>query len=57
MNFYNHALMAAKSGRNNLESLGLSVQRPNDYFCEQVKSDAHMTRVMSPSVNELLALN
>lgn len=45
MNFYNHALMAAKSGRNNLESLGLPVKRPNDYFCEQVKSDAHMSRI------------
>ena len=45
MNFYNHALMAVKSGYSLLQSLGVPVHRPHDFFCEQVKSDAHMAKV------------
>jgi len=43
--FYNHALLAANVGRTTLEQLGVPTRRPNDYFCENVKSDAHMIRV------------
>jgi len=45
MNFYSHALSAVQVGRAKLQELGYPLQRPNDFFCEQVKSDAHMTRI------------
>ena len=28
-----------------MEALGIPTRRPKDYFCEQVKSDAHMAKV------------
>jgi rRNA-processing protein EBP2 len=43
--FYNHAMEAVKAGYARLRSAGVPVVRPNDFFCEQVKSDAHMTRI------------
>lgn len=45
MAFYNHTLLAVKSGRDKLEALGIPFLRPNDFFCESMKSDAHMTKV------------
>jgi rRNA-processing protein EBP2 len=32
-------------GKQRLEGLGVPIRRPVDYFCEQVKSDAHMAKV------------
>lgn len=43
--FYNHALQAVKEGYSRLQTLGVPCIRPNDFFCEQVKSDAHMARI------------
>jgi rRNA-processing protein EBP2 len=43
--FYNHALRAVQEGQKRLKELGVPTTRPSDYFCEQVKSDAHMARV------------
>jgi rRNA-processing protein EBP2 len=45
MAFYNHALQAVEYGRGQLTSLGVPHKRPDDYFAESVKSDAHMARV------------
>lgn len=45
MSFYNHALKAANEGRDRLKALNVPTTRPNDFFCEQMKSDAHMARV------------
>lgn len=45
MAFYNHALEASIHGRKVLASLGIPITRPHDYFCENIKSDAHMSRV------------
>jgi DNA polymerase sigma len=45
MAFYNHSLTAAKDGRRQLTSLNVPVDRPLDYFCESLKSDAHMARI------------
>mmetsp|Transcript_15390 Transcript_15390/g.23187 ORF Transcript_15390/g.23187 Transcript_15390/m.23187 type:complete len:299 (+) Transcript_15390:71-967(+) len=45
MAFYNHAILAVKYGRDQFAKLGIPFQRPDDYFCESVKSDAHMARV------------
>lgn len=43
--FYNHALQAVKEGYSRLQAIGVPCIRPNDFFCEQVKSDAHMARI------------
>ena len=45
MTFYNQSLMAVKEGRKLLAELNVPTQRPNDYFCENVKTDTHMNRV------------
>jgi rRNA-processing protein EBP2 len=47
MAFYNQTVMALREGRRRLESLGVPMKRPSDYFCENVKSDAHMSKVCS----------
>ena len=44
MSFYNHAL-AADVGRNKMTELGIKFRRPDDFFCESIKSDSHMARV------------
>lgn len=45
MSFYNHALAAVNVGRNKLTELGIKFRRPDDFFCESIKSDSHMARV------------
>jgi hypothetical protein len=45
MAFYNQTLSAVTAGREKMQAAGLPIRRPNDYFCENVKSDAHMTKV------------
>lgn len=45
MAFYNHALQALQVGRTKFAELGIPFNRPDDYFCESLKSDAHMARV------------
>lgn len=43
--FYNQTIRAVNLGRDRLEALGIPTKRPIDYFCEQVKSDAHMAKI------------
>ena len=45
MAFYNHALQALQVGRSRFHDLGIPFTRPEDYFCESLKSDSHMARV------------
>lgn len=45
MAFYNHALQAVSIGRQRFAELRIPFNRPDDYFCESLKSDAHMARV------------
>ena len=45
MAFYNHALLSVSYGRKKLDLLNIPTRRPDDYFCEQIKSDAHMAKV------------
>ena len=52
MAFYNHSLTAAKDGRRQLTSLNVPVDRPLDYFCESLKSDAHMARIKDRLITE-----
>ena len=47
MTFYNQSLLAVKEGRKLLEALNVPTKRPNDFFCENVKTDSHMNRVRS----------
>lgn len=47
MMFYNHSLEAALAGRSKLSESGVPIHRPDDYFCENVKDDAHMAKVFS----------
>jgi rRNA-processing protein EBP2 len=63
MSFYNHALAAVNVGRTKLTDLGVKFRRPDDFFCESIKSDAHMARVsyslyntqsLSHSITQLL---
>eukprot|EP00968_Pinguiococcus_pyrenoidosus_P021372 scaffold2771_cov252-Pinguiococcus_pyrenoidosus.AAC.8 len=43
--FYELAVRAVKLGRQRLVELGVPFVRPADFFCEMVKSDAHMARI------------
>jgi len=52
MAFYNHALTAAKDGRRQLVNLNVPIDRPLDYFCESLKSDAHMARIKDRLITE-----
>ena len=52
MAFYNHSLTAAKDGRRQLVNLNVPVDRPLDYFCESLKSDAHMARIKDRLITE-----
>lgn len=45
MAFYNQTILAVKRGREQLEQLGVPTRRPPDYFCENMKSDMHMTKI------------
>ena len=45
MAFYNHALAATYIGYDKLRRANVPVRRPNDYFCENIKTDAHMGKI------------
>ena len=50
--FYEQALAAAKVGRDRFDALGVPWQRPDDFFCEMLKSDAHMAKVKDKLIFE-----
>lgn len=43
---YRQAQVAAKEALEKLRKLGVPTERPEDYFAEMVKSDAHMQKVI-----------
>lgn len=43
--FYNQTVLAVNLGHARMDKLGIPARRPVDYFCEQIKSDAHMNKV------------
>eukprot|EP01031_Cornospumella_fuschlensis_P041011 gene41011-50026_t len=45
ISFFNHTMLAVTEGRARLTALGVPHLKPNDFFCEHVKSDAHMARI------------
>lgn len=50
--FYAQALAAAKEGIRRYHKQGLPFQRPNDFFAEMVKDDAHMKKVKDKLLHE-----
>merc|ERR1712147_52283 len=47
MMFYCQAQIAAKEALSKLRNLGVPTERPEDYFAEMLKTDAHMQKVRS----------
>jgi rRNA-processing protein EBP2 len=45
MAFYNHSVLAVEAGYKQLKALDVPTVRPEDYFCENVKSDSHMNKI------------
>ena len=43
--FYEMALSAVKDGREKLKADGVGWRRPDDFYCEMVKSDGHMAKI------------
>ena len=43
--FYQNALAAVKESRNRLAKHKVPYKRPDDFFCDMLKSDDHMARV------------
>lgn len=43
--FYEVALASVKEGRKRLLAHGVPYQRPDDFFCDMLKSDEHMAKV------------
>lgn len=50
--FYNQALSAVKSAQTRLTKLGVPYLRPDDYFAEMLKSDAHMSKVKARLIRQ-----
>ena len=50
--FYNQALSAVKDAQQRMEAMGVPHRRPNDYFAEMVKSDAHMTKIKARLIRQ-----
>ena len=50
--FYEQALAAVKEGRERLKTQGVGWKRPDDFFCEMLKSDAHMANVKDKLIFE-----
>jgi len=50
--FYNSALSGVKIAKKKLEALKIPYKRPDDYFAEMLKSDAHMARVKDKLIYE-----
>jgi rRNA-processing protein EBP2 len=50
--FYNHSLAAVEFGIAKLHEAGVPTMRPVDYFCEQMKTDAHMTKIKDSLILE-----
>lgn len=56
MAFYNQALSAVRAAQGRMDRLGVPYRRPDDYFAEMTKSDAHMTRIKKRLIDEKQAI-
>ncbi|TDH73758.1 hypothetical protein CCR75_003628 [Bremia lactucae] len=50
--FYNHTLASVRLAKERLQKEGVAYKRPNDYFAEMLKSDAHMAKVKDKLIYE-----
>jgi len=50
--FYEMALTAVKEGRERLKAEGVGWRRPDDFYCEMVKSDSHMAKIKDKLIFE-----
>ena len=49
---YNQALSAVRSAQSRMDRIGIPYKRPDDYFAEMTKSDAHMARIKGRMLRE-----
>ncbi|XP_015909727.1 probable rRNA-processing protein EBP2 isoform X2 [Parasteatoda tepidariorum] len=56
MSFYNQALAAVSKAFKRLKKLGVPTKRPDDYFAEMAKSDAHMLKVREKLLSKKTAV-
>ena len=45
MTFYNHTILSVHAAKEKIRALGIPIERPSDFFCEQLKTDAHMAKI------------
>ncbi|KAG6613969.1 RRNA-processing protein EBP2 [Phytophthora cinnamomi] len=50
--FYNNTLAAVRLAKDRLKAQGVAYKRPDDYFAEMLKSDAHMAKVKDKLIYE-----
>ncbi|TMW59280.1 hypothetical protein Poli38472_004349 [Pythium oligandrum] len=50
--FYNNSLASVRLAKDRLKKLGVAYKRPEDYFAEMLKSDAHMAKVKDKLIYE-----
>ncbi|ETL41911.1 hypothetical protein F442_07446 [Phytophthora nicotianae P10297] len=50
--FYNNTLAAVRLAKDRLKKEGVAYKRPDDYFAEMLKSDAHMAKVKDKLIYE-----
>lgn len=50
--FYNHTLASVRLAKDRLKREGVAYKRPEDYFAEMLKSDAHMGKVKDKLIYE-----
>ncbi|EGZ07046.1 hypothetical protein PHYSODRAFT_353037 [Phytophthora sojae] len=50
--FYNNTLAGVRLAKDRLKKEGVAYKRPNDYFAEMLKSDAHMAKVKDKLIYE-----
>ena len=50
--FYEQTLAAVKEARERLKTQGVGWKRPDDFFCEMIKSDSHMAKVKDKLIFE-----
>ncbi|CAL1277020.1 unnamed protein product [Larinioides sclopetarius] len=56
MLFYNQALQGVTKAFKRLKKMGIPTKRPDDYFAEMAKSDAHMLKVREKLLNKQMVV-
>ncbi|KAF8787198.1 putative rRNA-processing protein EBP2 like protein [Argiope bruennichi] len=56
MLFYNQALEGVTKAFKKLKKMGIPTKRPDDYFAEMAKSDAHMLKVREKLLNKQMVV-